>query len=215
MSSLVYPDLPGLSLAVHRIPVYATLIQAGATGAEQRATFSSCPKYRYQLKYEFLRSDAAWNEFQKLFGFIARHLGRYSSFLFVDPDDCTVTDHPFGYATSGLTYQLQRTFVPSADLNGGATRTYWPADGDGYEPVYILNGTPTIKAAGVALVATTDYAVSSSGLVTLTAAQTGKILTWSGSFYRRCRFNSDETDAEQIVKRIWKTGSIELVTVLS
>ena len=55
---------------------------------------------------------------------------------------------------------------------------------------------------------------SSFLLRTFTSAPAaGKVLTWSGSFYRRVRLTSDEHEAERIVYQIWETKSLELISV--
>jgi len=215
MSSLVFPDLPGLQMAVTRTAIHKTSIQEASSGKELRAARWSFPRYRYELNFEALRSTAALPELQTLFGFLARHLGSFDSFLFTDPEDNAVAAMPFGVGTGSiLQFQLQRSMVPSGSLPAPALRAFWPASGDGYEPVFELNGAPQIWVDGVLKTAGTEYSISSTGLATFTAAPaSGKVLTWTGSYYRRVRLASDEQEAERIVYQIWEAKGLELITV--
>lgn len=216
MSSLLFPSsLPGLDATISREPYSDTSIQTTQSGRELRSTWWTYPRYRYKLTFSFLRSAAAYLEFQKVFGFVARHAGQFDSFLFQDPEDNAVTAHPFGVGTGSLTaYQLQRTLAADADLNPAATRTYWPVMGDGYEPVFDLNGAPSIYVAGALKSAGTDYALGATGAITFTVAPAaGAVLSWTGSYYRRVRFASDQVGADRLVQQCWKTGSIDLVSV--
>jgi len=142
MSNLVFPDLVGVKVDLEREPIYRTQIKEAFSGKEQRRSAWSAPRYRYRMNFEFLRSAATLMELQKLVGFFARHAGAWDSFLFTDPEDCAVSAHPFGVGNATtVAFQLQRSLVPSADLPSAATRAYWPAFGDGYEPVWDLNAT--------------------------------------------------------------------------
>jgi len=111
VSSLVFPSsLPGFSPVVTREPYSKTVVQEGLSGKEIRSTWWSSPRYRYRVGFEFLRSAAAYAELQQLAGHFARHFAQLDSFLFTDPDDCSVTDHGFGVGNgSTTTFQLQRT----------------------------------------------------------------------------------------------------------
>jgi len=210
VSLLVFPTLPGLDIKVSRTPLYKTSIQEASSGAELRASRHTYPRYRYTLDLNFLRSTAAWTEFQTLFGFIGRHMGSFDSFLFTDPEDSTVTAHPFGVGDGTTTqFQLQRSLVPSASLPAAASRSYWPVIGDGYEPVFELNGAASVYVGG-----TLTTVTILNGLVTFSSAPAlAAVLTWTGSFYRRCRLASDEQDAERIVSQIWESKSLELISV--
>gem|GEM_PF-689500 len=62
-------------------------------------------------------------------------------------------------------------------------------------------------------VTVTDYTLS-LGVVTFAVAPLlNAILTWTGSFWRRVRFDQDSLTFEQIVNLVWKGGSIKLASV--
>ena len=55
------------------------------------------------------------------------------------------------------------------------------------------------------------YTVGNTGIVSFpTAPPSGSILTWTGTYYYRCRFDSDSYDFEQMMQDIWSLSSIEL-----
>lgn len=195
MSNALYPTLPGLMWPIKRTPVWNTSIKTTPSGREWRSTEVTCPRYRYGLKYEFLRNAVAYGEFQALFGFFNARRGRFDTFLFLDPDDRTATGQAFGVGAAGVTtFQLVRTL-------GGFV-----------EPVYDLVAAPAIYKAG--LLQSSGYTVSAAGVVTFSVAPAaGALLTWSGSYYWRMRFDGDELDFEQFLAQFWKTGDVRLITV--
>jgi hypothetical protein len=69
---------------------------------------------------------------------------------------------------------------------------------------------PTTTAA----VTVTDYTLSSTGLVTLGQAPVlGAALAWSGNYYRRVRFDTDELDFERFLDRVWEAKALPLISV--
>ena len=113
MSSLVFPSLAGLDIAVKRTPVFATKIQTAASGKELRASFQAFPRYRYELRMNFLRQANNYNalsdEAATLMTFLAQHKGAWDSFLFQDPYDSSDTAMGFGVGNGSTTaFQLQR-----------------------------------------------------------------------------------------------------------
>lgn len=212
MSSLVFPTLPGCDIKVSRAAMHQVARQQSIGGKVWMSTWWSAPLYRYTLTFNFLRSASTYNEFQKLFGFFARHLGPLDSFLWVDPEDYTLTAHPFSKGDGTTkTFQLQRSLVPSADLPATSSRAYWPSSGDGYEPIYepdtatdtvYVNGTPTTITHGA------------NGQITFTTAPaSGAILTWTGTYKKRVRFASDTLSADRLVSQVWQAGSLTLESV--
>lgn len=60
----------------------------------------------------------------------------------------------------------------------------------------------------------TDYAISSTGLVTFAVPPADDaLLTWTGTFYRRVRFASDEHEMERFLSQVWEQKTLELITV--
>jgi len=199
MSSLVFPSLSGLSFPVTKTPTWRTKTQEALSGREVRIGAWLFPRWRWSLAYEFLRDkpEVSQDELWSLLGFYNKHYGSLDSWLFEDPDDKSVTAQPFGTGTGSQTqFQLIRT-------RGGFA-----------EPVKSLNGAPAIYKAGVLQTVITHYTVSATGAVTfVTAPAADAALTWTGSFYWRCRFLEDEFDVEKFANKFWEAGKVEFMSV--
>lgn len=194
MSNAIYPTLPGITWPLKRAPVWNTTVKTTPSGRAWRQSHMRYPRYRYTLTYSFLRSSAAYGEFQALFGFFNARGGAADSFLLLDRDDTTATAQAFGVGTGSATqYQLVRTL-------GGFV-----------EPVYDLVAAPSIYKNGV--LQSSGYTVSAAGLVTFSVAPAaGVVLTWSGAYYWRCCFDTDELPFERFMNMFWKTGEVRLIT---
>lgn len=194
MSDAVFPTLPGLTWNVHKAPEWKTKVQQAISGRELRAAFRQYPLYRFTLAFDFLRADSVNAELQALLGFFNARQGSFDSFLYTDPTDATVTAQSFGTGNGATTqFKLVRTY-------GGAI-----------EPVMNLNGNPAIYKAGVLQTAGTHYTIS-NGLVTFVAAPAnGNALTWTGSYYYRCRFADDTADFDNFLHELWTLKKLAFI----
>lgn len=89
---------------------------------------------------------------------------------------------------------------------------YWPAFGDGFEPVTELNAaTVSIFSNGVALAASgaTCLLLSGGGA----APPNGTVLTWSGQYFRRVHFASDSLKLDRLVLGLWSGKQIDFISV--
>lgn len=196
MSDAVFPSLPGLKWNIKRASLWKTLKQESVSGKEMSVALMTYPNRRYSLAYEVLRAGAE-AELQTLEGFFNLRQGSHDTFLYSDPDDSAVTDQSFGTGDGSTTvFYLART-------RGGFT-----------EPVQALNGAPTIKVAGVTKATPADYSISATGVVTFTSAPAnGAALTWTGSYYWRCKFLQDAAEFDQFLQDLWQLQRIEFRTV--
>jgi hypothetical protein len=94
MGSQVFPQLPGLDIQVQRESIYSTKIYTSASGEEQRTSWWPTPRFRYQLRFNFLRTSVAapapWqadSEAGVILQFLDDHRGAWDSFVFADPYD--------------------------------------------------------------------------------------------------------------------------------
>lgn len=200
MSSLVYPaSLPGLKWESERTPIFRTGVQPAVSFKESRISHSLFPVFEFALQYEFLRDDVTPSDLKSLVGLYGAMRGRWDTFLYTDPVYNTVVDEPFGTGDGTTTqFQLVATFQNS----GGPGVA---------ERIQNLNGAPVIKKAGVTQTLMTHYTISATGIVTFVTAPTGgQALTWSGSFYYRCRFDEDRLTTAQFMNRLWSTKMIKL-----
>lgn len=216
MSNLVFPTLKGFDITVNRMPVYATLVQVAASGKELRASFQTFPRYKWELTLNFVRqvgfsAATPTDEAGTLQRFFMAHLGQWDSFLFSDPYDSSETATPFGVGNGVTTaFQIQRC---EPGTWAGPAANYWPAAGSGFEPIYELNGAPSIYVNGVLKTAGTDYSIT-NGLVTFTVAPAnGLTLTWTGSYYRRVRFADDTLEMERFGSQVWDGKTVKLISV--
>ena len=112
MSNLVFPNLPGLDIAIKRTPVYATKVQTASSGKELRASFQSTPRYRYSLPLNFLRQavlNTTSDEVDQLLAFFGAQKGRWDSFWLPDaavmnqiPNGASEDANPSGFGSVGI-----------------------------------------------------------------------------------------------------------------
>jgi hypothetical protein len=66
----------------------------------------------------------------------------------------------------------------------------------------------------VAAVTVTDITSITLGVVTFTTAPaSGTALSWTGSYFFRCRFDLDGLPLDRIVQHLWNSKSLQLITV--
>lgn len=192
-SGPVFPSLPGITYPVKRGVQWSGVKQDALSGKRTRSTLFTYPIRQFEVVFSFLRVDSADQEWQQLEGFINSLLGTINLFGFTDPNDCVVSNQGFGVG-DGTTlgpFQLVR------GLGGFA------------EPVFLLNGDPTIKVAGTP---STNWTVDAYGRVTFTtgnAPASGADLTWSGSFYFPCRMDEDVTDFSLFLYQLYELKSLK------
>ena len=196
MSDYVFPDIPGLKPDRPRRPAFSTKVQRAVSGREARAAFQAYPTVTFTLGFEFLRHGVE-NDLRQLEGFFRARHGMYDSFLYADPADSSVTDQNIGTGDgTTVAFQAQRTF----GYGTGATFT---------EPVNNIIATTSVKVAGVAA----TYTVSATGLITITSGTptAGQAITWTGTYYHRCRFTHDEADFARFLEDLYTAKKVEFV----
>ena len=193
MSNVLYPTLAGLTWDTTKTPLFSTGVQTAVDLSELRVSYSATPIYDVVLAYDLLRDDSTWNEFRTIFGFVLARYGSWDSFLYADPDDSIALLEPFGTGDGVTTaFQLKRAM-------GAFT-----------EPVKNIAAAPSIYKAAV--LQSTGYSISATGLVTFGAAPAnGAALTWSGTYYLRCRFDVENTPfaLNQFMRRMWELKQVE------
>lgn len=203
MSGLIYPaSLPGLAWDSVRTPIFKTGVQEAVSGKESRNSYTAYPTFQFDLQYEFLRNNISVSEMKALAGLFSSMRGRWDTFLYSDPTYNTVVDEPFGVG-DGTTTQFQ------------LTATFQNAGGPGLpELIQNLNGTAVIKKATVVQAQPAACSIGATGVVTfVTAPAAAAALTWSGSFYYRCRFLEDKLPLQQFMFDFWKTRTVSLKSI--
>lgn len=111
-------------------------------------------------------------------------------------------------------YTTPTRYIPTTSAAVRSDPSYWPSEADGFAPV--LNPAPGIIVYkdGVAQ-ALTAYTLGASGAITFgVAPAAGAQLSWTGSYYKRVRFDDDELDLRHEGGGLW-TATVELVSVVS
>lgn len=195
MSNVLLPTLPGLTWNTTKAPRFNTSIQSAVDLSEVRVSLSATPIYEFTRSYDMLRDNTLNNELRQLGGFFLARYGSWDSWLFLDADDSVALLEPFGTGDGAETeFQLKRAF-------GAFT-----------EPVCNVANGPAIYKAGVLQTLTTDYTISATGLVTFTSPPAGAAaLTWSGTYYFRCRFKEDAQEFRQFMSRLWDARSFDYI----
>jgi hypothetical protein len=196
MTVPVFPTLAGITYPVKRTQNWSSVKQDALSGKRIRLSLFTYPTYSYEAQFSFLRSDTNDLEWQTLSGFISQLNGPTNLFAYNDPDDNSVTAQAFGTGNGTSTYfQLVRT------------------QGGFIEPVFLLNGTPTLYGNGTPYVAGVDYNINASGNVSfLYAPANGVALTWTGNYYWGCRFDTDTTDFSKFMYELWELKSLKFTT---
>lgn len=187
----VLPALGGLSYPRKKTPTWSKVDATALSGKRARQTLFTYPTYTYELPINYLRTDQNIAEWQELVGFVNSLAGGVGLFGYSDPLDNAVTNQAFGTGDGSTTgpFQLVRAY------------------GNFVEPVFLLNGNPTIEVAGTP---TSAFTFDNYGRITFNSAPAnGASLTWSGSYYIPCRFDSDTLDGEQFLYNIFKVGSLK------
>lgn len=203
MSDAVFPSLPGITWSIVKTPVFSTAIKKAKSGREDRIAYYDAPMCRWSIPFAFLRDrmttqnpSGVYAELKRLMGFFYARRGRFDSFLFEDYTDHIATDQGFGTGDGHTrTFQLGRSM--------GAQF---------FEPIENIKGGPVVKISGVP---TTAFTLGSTGIVTFsTAPAAGAALTWTGEFYYRCRFDTDEQDFTQMMHNIWEIDELPIYGAL-
>jgi hypothetical protein len=117
-----------------------------------------------------------------------------------------VEDVPYSFYNS--------RYMPNAGAANAVNPLYYPAAGDGFEPVTDLQYAPAIFVAGVLKVFGSDYTISATGLVTFVAAPGAALaITWTGSYYWRVRFDLDQAEFNNFLSQLWEAKKIVFVSV--
>lgn len=196
MSNAVFPILPGLSWGVRKTPVWKTVTHESVSGMELRTALMTYPRWRIVLSFEFLRAGGGYAELQALAGFFNQRRGSWDSFLWLDPIDNAATATNFGTGDGATkVFTLSRPF------------------GGFLEPVQDFVSAPAVSVAGALKASPADYSIANGKCTFVSAPAAGAALTWSGQFYKRVRFERDETEFEEFLKDLHAAKKVELITV--
>jgi len=200
MTNYIFPNFQGWSFDKTKTPYWNTNIYEMESGRETRIQKWSYPRYKIQLHYNFLTDNAIKSislikgDLEKLQGFFNSVGGPFEDFLLLDDVENFVDKQAFGVGDGcSTTFQLVRS-MPN-----------W------VEPIRGIVEAPTIYIDGVE---TAACRFDNYGLIIFDEAPAdGSILSWTGTYYFRCRFEDDELELTRSWDGLWEDIEINLVTV--
>lgn len=108
---------------------------------------------------------------------------------------------------------LPSRYIATAGSAVTVSPVFWPGFTDGFAPVTDLNGPTSILDNGALKTLGTDYTLPGSGAITFGSAPTaGHLLSWSSSYFIRCRFADPQLDLDRIVAGMWSSATVNLVS---
>jgi uncharacterized protein (TIGR02217 family) len=205
MSTQVFPSLAGLTYPFDRTPMWDTTVQPNVSGKEVRLANQTFPRYQWDLIYSALRqglsAGTTYNELKTLMGFYNARQGSFDSFLFTDPDDCSITGQDIGEGDgTTLTFQLVRA------------NNY-------VEPIQAPNAVATVYVDGVDQVGhwtVSNWGTATPGVITFAsghAPANGKIVSADFTYYWPVRFNDDSVPFSKWIGNMYEVKKISLISV--
>lgn len=199
----IYPTLPGLGYSVIRRPQTYTANARSGSGWQVRVAYASTPTWEWDLTYELLSDQAGSTDLRNLLGIFLAMDGDLTPFLFLDPDDNSVTGMYTGTGDGSTTiFQLQRGYGAGTFI--------------GTEPIGYLNtgATFNVYLNGV-LQSNTTYSTATTTpvnqqLVFNTAPGAGVIVTVDMSYYFYAHFKDNTNDFEKFMNQLWTMKKITL-----
>lgn len=192
-------------------PSFKNVIQEAISGNEQRfAQWTKC-RGTGDLSYAILESNNPLGDFRAVLALYRAHFGSLYPFRFKDWSDFSCTDEVFGTGDGVTTqFQLKKTYDPSFILLGVAGSVLYARD----ITLVATSVAPAIKVDGVTKTVTTDYTISSAGLVTFASAPANtNLCTWTGEFDVPVRFDG-ELDVTMNESDIIAIGSLPIKEVI-
>ena len=199
MSNYVFPSFLGWSWEKTITPVWNTQTYESESGRETRIQKWKYPRYKISLTYNFLTDNTSkWHlekgDIERLQGFFNAVGGSFDDFLYFDDTENYVENQTFGVGNGQQTvFQLVRN------------HPYWA------EPVNGIVEIPQIFIDGVL---TTEVSVDPYGVVTFNSPPPAdSVLTWTGNYYFRVRFDNDEIELTRTWDGLWESIEISMKTV--
>jgi len=186
-------------------PGFRTTVIIAISGIEQRTSdWDSC-RGHWDIGYGI----SGTSSLATVIALFRACMGRAFSFVFRDWSDFTATSEAFGTGDGAETeFQLIKTYSSINYVTSAVARSY------------VRNITKPIETTLVikdngSTVSTSDYTVSSTGLITFdTAPTTGHALTWTGEFDVPVRFDIDDLPVSMEMTDFGRIRGIRIVEVL-
>lgn len=190
MSDVFLPSLAGLSWDVIWTPGFNTSVQRSVNLSEARTAWSATPVWDVTFTYDLLRDDTAHNELKQLVGFFCARQGSFDSWLYQNPYDFNASNQAIGTGDgTSTTFNLRRTIGEFSDRVSNWANAVVYANG-------VAQNAVTISTANGQVVFNSPPA-------------SGAVLTWTGSYYYRCRFEQDMQEFTQFNRLLWQARTFK------
>lgn len=200
MSALVYPTLNGLTLDIIRSYIWDSVVQKSTSGKVSAIANMAYPLVRFTLTYDILNDVIATSDLKALVGLHNQVQGRADNFLFADPDFNSVTAQNFGTGDGTTTSFLIVAYYQNSAGPGTA------------ELIQNFQSPPSIYNNGT-LVSSSAYSIANGVITFTTAPASGHALTWTGSFYYRCRFDKDSYPFTKFMYKWWQLKQLSFTSI--
>jgi len=198
------PTLAGLSWSRHKKPGFSTRVASHVSGREVRVALMEYPLYEFEAVYSGLASmttpafaGLGSSSLQSLMGFFLQLQGQFGTFLYIDPDDNTVTRQAFATGNASTT-----SFTMMRSLGGFLEPVGWVTS---IANVY-LNGAP--QSSG--------FSLSTPNTLSFTSPPgNGVIVAADFSYAFNCRFLDDQMDFVEFMSNLWKLESMKFRSIKS
>ena len=196
------PSLPGLGWSRKKAPKFNTRTAQHVSQREVRVALSQYPIYEFQAVINGLTSSSTQfpglgpQSLQALMGFNLQMQGQFNVFLYVDPDDSSVTGQAIGTGDgTTVSFPLTRTL-------GGFT-----------EPVGWATSIANVYWNGVAIGWTFYEIVAPNTLLFSFAPPNGTVITADFSYAFVCRFSEDQMEYDEFMSGLYKLDSMKFRSV--
>jgi uncharacterized protein (TIGR02217 family) len=197
-----FPTLGGLGWSVHKKPAFNTIVASHVSGREVRYPNYVNPIWVFEVTFDGLDSSPTGfylglgpQSQQELLGFFLACQGKYSTFLFTDPTDNSVSGGLLAYGDGSTT-----------------TFTFARYMGSFLEPVGWVTAVSNVRLNGVNQSSGWSL-VNPNSLVFATAPGAGVAITANFTYAFQCRFDDDSVDFEQFMQNLWRVDSLKFRSV--
>jgi hypothetical protein len=195
-----FPTLAGLGWSVHKKPVFSTIVASHVSGREVRDALYQNPIWQFELTIDGMDSSTGFypnlgaQSQQALLGFFLSCQGQYSTFLYTDPTDNSVTGGAIATGDGTTT-----TFTFSRYM------------GTFFEPVGWVTSVSSVEVNSSVV---SDWSLSTpNSLVFSSAPASGAQITATFEYAFQCRFSDDDMDFEQFMQNLWSVESVRFQSV--
>lgn len=190
-------------------PTINNVVQESISGEETRVRVWAKCKGQWEFNYPILNAGDTTGTFRAVIAMFRAHEDLYP-FPFKDWSDYELTAEEIGTGDGSETdFQIIKTYDPSQILLGTpGSRTY-------VREIYLPRSGLVVKVNGVTKTITTDYTISSTGLIAFTSAPAnGHAITVTGEFDTPVRFGMKRLDLTVNEASIVQINSLVVAEVI-